>query len=175
MEDNMDAPSDQKKYFHVCRAFDSGGQSNPYGASESLNREYYSLDGNPVNCVFESFQTETNYDFLSIFPINADGTFGSALITNHTGGPTVPNGGATIESGVGTIGLKFQWSSDGSNHQAGWECYLWDGTQTLAGSGSNRYIDVAIPSDEQLDPTNNGNGGTGVSGSFVAELDINTK
>ena len=60
MEDNMDSPSDQKKYFHVCRAFDTGGSANNYGANETLNREYYSLDGNPVNCLFESYQSETN-------------------------------------------------------------------------------------------------------------------
>jgi len=176
MEDNMDSPSDQKKYFHVCRAFDTGGSANNYGANETLNREYYSLDANPVSCVFETFVTETNYDFLSIFPINADGTLGSALLSNHSGS-NLPNGGAAITGGAGTIGLKLQWTSDQSNHQTGWEAILWDSTHTLAGSGSNRYIDVAIPQGEQLDPTSSsGGGGSGgggsVSGSFSITLDI---
>ena len=86
----------------------------------------------------------------------------------------MPNSGAAITGGAGTIGLKFQWSSDGSNHQTGWDAILWDSTHTLAGSGSDRYIDVAIPEGEQLNPTNGG-GGSGPTGSFVAEVDINTR
>ena len=124
---------------------------------------------------FITYQTETNYDFLSIFAVNADGTFDTAnpLVSNFSGGPNLPGGGAVLTGGAGTIGLKFQWGSDGSNNQAGWEALCWDSSLTVTGSPPT-YVTVDVPEDLQLDPTADGSGG-GSSGSFVAEVDIDTK
>ncbi len=176
MLDNMSSPSNQQKYFNICSAFDSGGGGNQYGANEALNRNYYTLTGEPMSCKFLSFQTETNYDFLTIVSINADGSYDTAnpLVNLFTGGPSLPNSGAAITGSVGSIGIRFIWTSDSSNNQNGWEAILWDSSLTLV---SDTYVDVAIAVADQLDPTNGngGNNGDDPTGEFVVEMDIDTK
>jgi len=177
MEDNMDAPTDQQKTFHICRCFDTGGPGQNYGSNESLNRIYKTITGQPMSIQFVSFQVETNYEKLSVFSINADGTFDTAnpLVFEATGGPNLPASGAVLTGPVGSIGLKFQWYSDQSNNQAGWEALLWD--SSLHSVGTPTYVRVDLPSDQQLNPTTENNDVvvTSDTGSFVAEFDINTK
>ena len=98
MTDNMSDPTDQEKTFNICRCFDTGGAGNFYGSNESLNRIYKTVTGEPMSFQFISFQTETNYDGLTIQSINADGTFDTAnpLVNNFSGGPNVPGAGAVI-------------------------------------------------------------------------------
>ena len=106
-----------------------GGGGNFYGTNESLNRIYKTVTGEPMSIQFISFQTETNY---SIYSINADGTFDTAnpLVSNFSGGPNVPGAGAVLTGAAGSIGLKFEWGSDQSNNQTGWEALLWDSSLT---------------------------------------------
>ncbi len=174
MTDNMSTPTDQEKTFNICRCFDTGGSGNFYGANESLNRIYKTVTGEPMSIQFISYQTETNYDGLTIQSINADGSFDTAnpLVNNFSGGPNLPGAGAVITGPAGSIGIRFVWGSDGSNNQAGWEALAWDSSLTTTGSPPT-YVTVPIPAALQLDP-----GGvvvTSVSGSFVAEVDINTR
>jgi hypothetical protein len=123
---------------------------------------------------FISYQTETNYDGLTIQSINADGSFDTAnpLVNNFSGGPNLPGAGAVITGPAGSIGIRFVWGSDGSNNQAGWEALLWDSSLTATGSPPT-YVTVPIPAADQLNPVASGGGAT-VSGSFVIELDVDT-
>ena len=125
---------------------------------------------------FISFQTETNYDKLSVFSINADGTFDTAnpLVNQHSNNQP-PNGGAMMTGAAGSIGLKFQFTSDGSNNQVGWEALLWDSTLVSSGSPP-AFVTVPIPVGMQLNPVaSGGGGGASATGTFVIELDVDTK
>ena len=177
MQDNMSTPTDQEKTFNICRCFDTGGSGNNYGSNEALNRIYKTVSGEPMSIQFITYQTETNYDFLNIYSINADGTFDTAnpLVNNFSGGPNLPGAGAVITGPAGSIGIKFAYTSDNSNNQAGWEALAWDSSLTATGSPPT-YVTVPVPAALQLDPADeNGNGGVSTSGSFVAEVDINTR
>ena len=175
MTDNMNSPSEQSKWFHICNCFDSGAAGNNYGANENLNRNYYTISGSPMSIEFSVFQTETNYDFLTVLSINADGTYDTAnpLVNLFTGGPNPPNSGQTITGSVGSIGIRFLWTSDSSNHQIGWAACAWDSSLT---KHAGPYVTVPIPIGEQLNPI----GSEAVvaldpAGEFVIELDIDTK
>ena len=112
-----------------------------------------------------------------MFSINADGTFDTAnpVVFEATGGPNLPGSGAVLTGAAGSIGLKFQWYSDQSNNQAGWEAMLWDSSLVATGSPPG-FVTVPIPANLQLDPADaNGGGGASITGSFVAEVDINTR
>ncbi len=177
MEDNMDSPTDQAKWFNICRCFDTGGTAGQYGSNEALNRLYYTVSGSPMSIIFISYQTETNYDKLSIFSINADGSFDTAnpLVNEYSGGPQLPGGGAVITGSAGSIGIKFQWASDGSNNQNGWEALAWDSSLTTFGGSPPTYVRVDLPANLQLNPSNGSGAEESNTGSFVAEFDINTK
>ena len=177
MQDNMSNPTDQELTFNICRCFDTGGSGNNYGSNENLNRIYKTVTGEPMSIQFISFQVETNYEKLSVFSINADGTFDTAnpIVFEATGGPNLPGSGAVLTGAAGSIGLKFQWYSDQSNNQAGWEAMLWDSSLVATGSPPG-FVTVPIPANLQLDPADaEGNGGVSTTGSFVAEVDINTR
>ncbi len=171
MTDNMSSPSDQSKWFHICSCFDSGAGGNQYGSNELLNRNYYTLSGEPMSIEFSSFQTETNYDKLTIVSINADGTYDTAnpLVNQHSGNQP-PNSGATITGSAGSIGIRFIWNSDGSNNQNGWEALAWDSSLT---KNVGPYVSVPLPAGEQLNPVAS-EVNTDPTGSFVCEIDINT-
>ena len=126
---------------------------------------------------FISYQTETNYDYLSVFSINADGTFDTAnpLVNLATGGPNLPGAGSVLTGAAGSIGLKFQFTSDQSNNQVGWEALLWDSSLTATGSPP-AFVTVPIPVGMQLNPVaSGGGGGASATGTFVIELDVDTK
>ena len=62
----------------------------------------------------------------------------------------------------------------GEKNQNGWEALLWDSSLTTTGSPPT-YVTVPIPEDLQLNPVASGGGGASVSGTFVIELDVDTK
>ena len=175
MTDNMSDPTDQEKTFHICRAFDSGGSGGNYGSNENLNRIYKTVTGQPMSIQFITFQAETNYDKLSVFSINADGTFdtGNPLVFEATGNQP-PAAGSVLTGAAGSIGLKFQWYSDQSNNQNGWEALLWDSSLVATGSPPS-FVTVPIPVENQLEPVASGEVAVAPTGSFAVELDIDTK
>ncbi len=173
MEDNMSAPTDQEKYFNICRCFDTGGDGNPYLNNEAINRKYFTLTGEPMSYQFISYQSEVNYDTLTIYSILADGSYDTAnpLLSGYHG-TVPPNSGAVVTGAVGSIGIAFVWVSDSSNAQQGWECVCWDSSLVATGSPPT-HVTVPIPLNEQLNPVE-GEVSEDVTGSFVAELLVNT-
>ncbi|MBO4873951.1 MAG: T9SS type A sorting domain-containing protein [Bacteroidales bacterium] len=123
--------------------YDSGGSTGQYSSSENYTATF-TCAGN-ITLSFSSFNTESNYDKLSVYDGDASGT----VLIDHTSGTTAPSA-VTATSGIMTV----VWSSDGSVTKAGWEATV-TGVKlspTLSFSGPTSvgigsYIDcVATPS-----------------------------
>ena len=109
----------QKKTGVIFRAFDTGGS----GADKGLI-----LD-------FQSFQTETTYDKLTVRSRNETTDAWTDIFIDHTGN-SVPSGNPFTTDHKR---IKFWWTSDGSNAQNGWDALIyedWDGEGTLGGDSS---------------------------------------
>ena len=143
--DNFDTPTDQEKTVKIVRSFDTG-----------LNRIYISENGVNFKIKVLGFTTESGYDMLSIFNV-ADDDSQTTILDAHSGGLPSPADFTSTESKI-----KFQWQSDGSNTNVGFDILIYednDGTNTL--TSSEGVYSVTIPGDA-------------VVASWVAELDINT-
>lgn len=101
--------------------YDSGGASAPYGDSEDLTMTIYpATAGNLIRLVFSAFNTESGYDYLSIY--NGTSTSSPLMGTwNGTSGP----GTVTANNSSGALTINF--TSDGSVTRDGWaasiSCY----------------------------------------------------
>jgi PKD repeat protein len=101
--------------------YDSGGPSGNYQNSENFTMTFNpSTPGSMIRVTFESFNTESGYDYLRIY--NGANTSAALLGTYH--GTTNPG---TITASNASGALTFNFTSDGSVTPAGWEasvsCY----------------------------------------------------
>ncbi|PCJ24690.1 MAG: hypothetical protein COA97_09290 [Flavobacteriales bacterium] len=96
--------------------YDTGDVGADYNNSETITETYCS-DNMPTTCiefVFTLFNTESCCDNLSIY----DGPSTASPLIGTYAGTALPNGG-TIGSSTGC--LTFEWTSDGSVVNPGWE------------------------------------------------------
>jgi hypothetical protein len=92
---------------------DTGGSASDYSNSESFTETYCSdIAGDCIQFTFSAFNTESCCDHLSIY----DGTTTSDPLIGTFDGTTSP-GTVTSSSGC----LTFEWTSDGSIVDPGWE------------------------------------------------------
>jgi hypothetical protein len=107
--------------------YDSGNSSGSYANNESFTKTITAPAGNCLSVVFNSFSTESNYDYLYIY----DGTSTAAtLIGKYSGASNPP----TVTSSSGSLTFKF--TSDVSNTSTGWDalvsCTSCGGTSTIS-------------------------------------------
>jgi hypothetical protein len=91
--------------------YDNGGSTNSYSSSLSRTMTFYSDNGNRIRFNFNSFSTETGFDYLRIY----DGPNTSYPLLGTYSGSSSPG---SIQS-TGTS-LTFFFNSDGSNVYSGW-------------------------------------------------------
>ena len=104
---------------NVCSArfYDSGGLAAAYANAESYTLTIYPTPGNLLRVQFNSFVTESGYDYLSIY--NGNSTAAPLLL--NTSGSTVPG---TYTSSAVDGSLTFRFTSDLSITYAGWDALL---------------------------------------------------
>jgi hypothetical protein len=91
--------------------YDSGGSGGTYSASESYTKTFTASAGSCVSYTFSAFNTESGYDYLSVY----DGSStASPLVGTYAGTSLPPNFTASGNS------LTFKFTSDGSSQYAGW-------------------------------------------------------
>ena len=104
----------------TCNAlfYDDGGPDNSYGNNRNYTMTFLpGTAGGILEAVFESFQTENNYDFLYIY----DGTSTSAPQIGSYCGSNSP-GTVTATNAEGA--LTFRFSSDQSVTGNGWVAHI---------------------------------------------------
>lgn len=116
----------------TCSAnyYDSGGPANTYSVSETGVFTVCPNPGNQLKVVFSVFNTETNWDPLYIYdgPTTASPLFASTNGTSSGGFPAGGWWGTTIPGGAGGFTstdpsgcLTFEFLSDGSVTNPGWQ------------------------------------------------------
>lgn len=91
--------------------YDSGGSGATYSASENFTKTFTASAGSCVSYTFSAFNTESGYDYLSVY----DGpTTASPLVGTYAGTSLPPSYTASGTS------LTFEFTSDGSGQYAGW-------------------------------------------------------
>lgn len=121
------------------KAYDTGGDAMDYGTNESIVETYCSDQGDCITATFHSFETETDYDELSLY----DGaSTGAPLIGTFSG-----NGldGVTVNSTNGC--LTFEWNSDGSVTDPGWEVGFSCGACGTSNNCSHSVTSIAYDPD----------------------------
>ena len=99
--------------------FDSGGSAGNYSSSENLTYTYCSATaGDVIQINFSSFFLENNFDFLNIYDGNSTA---APLIGSFTGSTNPGTIAATLANGGC---LTFQFTSDGSVTDLGWEAVI---------------------------------------------------
>ncbi|MBK7852318.1 MAG: hypothetical protein IPJ66_14615 [Bacteroidetes bacterium] len=100
----------------TCSAkfYDSGGPSGSYVNGEDYTYTFYPLPGNKIQIVFNSFVTESGYDFLSVF----DGNSVSAPQLFSGSGSALPG---TFTSSAADGSLTIHFTSDLSLSYSGWD------------------------------------------------------
>ena len=164
--DDMAAPSDTEKTGVIFRAFDTGGSGANYGNDEALNRVYVSTNGKGLILDFQSFQSETTYDKLTVRSRNETTDSWTDIFIDHTGN-SVPSGNPFTTTHKR---IKFWWTSDGSNAQNGWDALIyedWGSDGTLSGDSSAGFT-LTVDSDATT------YGATSSDSKWFAEMDINT-
>jgi PKD repeat protein len=98
--------------------YDDGGPSSSYGNSRDYTMTFLpATEGGIIEVEFQSFDTESNYDFLYIY----DGTSTSAQqIGQYSGGNTPGTVTATNAQGA----LTFKFTSDSSVNRDGWAAHV---------------------------------------------------
>ncbi|MBQ3354923.1 MAG: T9SS type A sorting domain-containing protein [Bacteroidales bacterium] len=98
--------------------YDDGGPSSSYGNSRDFTMTFLpATEGGIIEVEFQSFDTESNYDFLYIY----DGTSTSAQqIGQYSGGNTPGTVTATNAQGA----LTFKFTSDSSVNRDGWAAHV---------------------------------------------------
>ncbi len=98
--------------------YDSGGPSGGYSSSENLTQTFYpSTPGDMIRLTFNSFATESSYDFLYIY--NGENT-SAPLIGTYDG--SISPGMVTASNASGA--LTFNFTSDGSVTAEGWSASI---------------------------------------------------
>ena len=102
----------------MARFFDPAGANANYSNNENKTMTFLpSTEGAMMKVVFESFNTESNYDYLKIY----NGLSSSAPQLANLNGTNLPGEYiATNEDGA----LTFVFTSDGSVSAAGWEAIV---------------------------------------------------
>ena len=96
--------------------YDSGGNGGVYLASESFTKTFCpSTPGSKLRFVFSLFDTENNYELLTIYDGNSTAAPNLGAYTGAVGPGTVQ---ATASNTTGC--LTFVWRSDGSVQYNGW-------------------------------------------------------
>ncbi|MBO7074431.1 MAG: T9SS type A sorting domain-containing protein [Bacteroidales bacterium] len=105
---------------HTCGAmfYDNGGPNAPYTSNLNMVLTIYpDTEGGIIQVEFQSFNMESNYDFLYIY----DGTSTSATQIGQYSGSDSP-GVVTATNAAGA--LTFRCTSDSSVTRDGWEAYV---------------------------------------------------
>jgi PKD repeat protein len=98
--------------------YDSGGPTGNYSSNEDLTQTFYpSTPGEMVRFTFNSFDTESGYDFIYIY--NGENT--SASLIGSYSGTTSPG---TVTASNGSGALTFNFTSDGIVTGAGWSASI---------------------------------------------------
>ncbi|HRH67629.1 MAG TPA: hypothetical protein PLU53_15125, partial [Bacteroidia bacterium] len=100
-----------------AKFYDSGGSTGAYVINESYTYTFFPAPGNRLRVDFNSFDTESGYDFLSIY----DGNTTSAPLLFTGSGSALP--GAFISSAVDGS-LTFSFTSDLSINYTGWDATI---------------------------------------------------
>ena len=164
--DNMAVPSDTVKTGVIFRAFDTGGSGADYGSDEALNREYVSTNDKGLILDFQSFQTETTYDKLTVRSRNESTDSWTDVFIDHTGN-SVPSGNPFTTTHKT---IKFWWTSDGSNNQNGWDALIYEdhGSDGVLSGDSSAGFTLTVTSASTTF------GETTSLAKFFVEADINT-
>jgi len=98
--------------------YDDGGPTNNYGNNKDLTMTFLpATEGGIIEVEFQSFDTESNYDFLYIY----DGTSTSAAqIGQYSGGNNPGTVTATNPEGA----ITFRFTSDNSVNREGWAAHV---------------------------------------------------
>ena len=114
---NADGESDT---ITTCDAmfYDDGGPNANYTNNKDLTLTFLpATEGGIITVTFQSFETESNWDFLYIY----DGTSTSATqIGTYSGGDTPGTVTATNAAGA----LTFKFTSDSSVNKTGWAAHV---------------------------------------------------
>jgi PKD repeat protein len=98
--------------------YDTGGSAGAYQNSENITETFYpSTAGSMIQFVFNSFVTESGYDYLRIY----DGTSTSATLIGTYNGSAGPG---TVMATNASGALTFNFTSDGSVTYAGWSAAI---------------------------------------------------
>ena len=98
--------------------YDSGGSTGSYASGESFTKTFYpSSSGSMIRFIFNSFATESGYDFLKIY----NGTTTAAPLLGSYSGSTSPG---TVTASNATGALTFTFTSDGSVTGVGWSASI---------------------------------------------------
>ena len=102
--------------------YDDGGSSGTYSNNANGTTTFYpSTPGAKVQLTFTSYNTESDYDFMSIY----DGNSTSApVLLNDFSGTGLPNNGNTYTSTAADGSLTILFTSDGSYNYDGWAATL---------------------------------------------------
>ena len=98
--------------------YDSGGPSGNYANNENFTETFYpSTAGSMIRFTFNSFNTESGYDYLRIY----NGTTTAAPLIGTYNGTTGPG---TVTASNASGALTFNFTSDGSVTPAGWSASI---------------------------------------------------
>ncbi|MBL7915564.1 MAG: T9SS type A sorting domain-containing protein [Bacteroidia bacterium] len=128
----VNQPSSGTSSLTTCAAnyYDSGGSAGTYASSETGVYTVCPNPGNQLKVVFSVFNTESNWDPLYIHdgPTTASPLFASANGASNGGFPAGGWWGTTIPGGAGGFTstdpsgcLTFEFLSDGSVNNPGWQ------------------------------------------------------
>ncbi len=100
----------------TCSAnfYDSGGPTGSYVTGEDYTYTFFPLPGNKIRIVFNSFDTESGYDFLSVY----DGNSMASPQLFSGSGSTLPG---TFTSSAADGSLTVHFTSDLSISYTGWD------------------------------------------------------
>ena len=116
---SIDCVSMQNGSITSCSAkfYDSGGSGGSYTTYEDYTYTFYPTPGNKIRVVFNAFDTESGYDFLTIHDGNSVGA--TQLFSGS--GSTLPG---TFTSSAADGSLTFHFVSDGSISYTGWDATI---------------------------------------------------
>jgi PKD repeat protein len=98
--------------------YDSGGSAGSYQNNENFTETFYpSTPGSMVRFIFNSFSTESGYDYLRIY----NGTSTSATLIGTYNGTTGPG---TVTASNASGALTFNFTSDVSVTSTGWSATI---------------------------------------------------
>jgi PKD repeat protein len=98
--------------------YDSGGSAGSYASSEAFTETFYpATPGSMVRFTFNSFATESGYDYLKIY----NGTSTAATLIGTYSGTTSPG---TVTASNASGALTFNFTSDGTVVGVGWSASI---------------------------------------------------